>query len=219
VSGNEQIPVRGRDLLSNNDKRSQRKEAQEVMSSRSNSTNRTDDRQSIIDDIEEWNRLTNIPLTGWSEATVAEFCAATQRLILAARSHLLDAAQPLLALKEKILKCFRVRCGLLPPPAPTVPELEDAWTLCAGHLDVLRQVILSETEDRPSRTRQRAKGTAGRRGYPAKGLNYARSLRRRNPKMKLTTIRARCVAKFGTDHVPATAGGFRSWLSRDRRTQ
>jgi hypothetical protein len=63
------------------------------------------------------------------------------------------------------------------------------------------------------------KGKAGRRGYPEKALNFAKSLRRKHPDMKARVIRRMCLEKFSQDEMPKAEGNFRRWLNRPRKNR
>jgi hypothetical protein len=68
----------------------------------------------------------------------------------------------------------------------------------------------------PAATTPPAKGRAGRRGYPLKALEYAKSLRQKHPRMKAHAIRQKCLKRFSEDDLPPDTDSFRRWLNRKR---
>jgi hypothetical protein len=60
------------------------------------------------------------------------------------------------------------------------------------------------------------KGTPGRRGYPIAALEYAKGLRRKNPRLKAHSLRQECLKKFAEDDLPPDGESFRRWLNRRR---
>jgi hypothetical protein len=181
------------------------------------STNQPADWQPVVADIEAWNQLFAKGLNAWTRADVDDFCAVTTRLAVVCQQLLPDAVTPLIAFKESLLTTFRVAAKQVPGPAPTEPELNSQLGICAGHLDLLRQIM---TAPPPTRTRKRTtKGTSGRRGYSALALAYAPDLKHTDPAMKSQELLRRCRERFGRDAVPRNADAFRAWVSRNYRTR
>jgi hypothetical protein len=115
------------------------------------STDRPDQWQLVLDDIQTWNQRTTQRLNTWNDETIAEFCAATTRLAVTAQSLLPQAVAPLLLFKEMILRTIRVLHQLLPGPAPTNDQLHEAGALVAGHLGLLREVVSAGAKEIPPR--------------------------------------------------------------------
>jgi len=86
---------------------------------------------------------------------------------------------------------------------------------CLTSLDRLTGML--KAKDTPKRKSIiRIKGKPGRRGYPIKVLEFAMSLRKKDPLLKAHAIRLRCLEKFSEDEMPPDGDSFRAWMNRNR---
>ncbi|HMF15140.1 MAG TPA: hypothetical protein VKE94_22650, partial [Gemmataceae bacterium] len=100
-----------------------------------------------------------------------------------------------------------------PGPAKRLFEPDEVW-----YGTMRRLADLAKEKARPTRKPARpSKGQAGRRGYSEKALEYARELRRKNPRLTAQVLRAKCLQKFEYHDVPQTPDNFRRWLNRPRK--
>jgi len=88
------------------------------------------------------------------------------------------------------------------------------------HAEEMRAELRAEQAKAAARIEATAtRGCPGRRGYPREALAYAQRLRRDNPDMKASTLRAKCLEKFDKDDLPPNGEAFRRWLNRPRKNR